>query len=130
LEFHKIGWVQTGLINRILTLFIVLCFSSAIYANRHYLEMYKQSHPKRLAQNEPGKPKIIGDVYIHPTANVDPTAVVSSLFEFLSVRQQHSRKIDSSIAWTKCIDRSKCYDRAWCARARVDNLAKHFAARP
>jgi mannose-1-phosphate guanylyltransferase len=38
--------------------------------------MYRDSHPKRLARNEPGKPKIIGDVYIHPTANVDPTAVL------------------------------------------------------
>lgn len=49
---------------------------SAIYANRHYLEMYKENHSERLAKNESGKPKIIGDVFIHPTAKVDSTAVL------------------------------------------------------
>ncbi|XP_032818232.1 mannose-1-phosphate guanylyltransferase regulatory subunit alpha isoform X1 [Petromyzon marinus] len=49
---------------------------SAIYANRLYLSSYHNTHPERLSENGSGKPKVIGDVYIHSTANVDPTAVL------------------------------------------------------
>uniref|UniRef100_A0A8C1GLH9 GDP-mannose pyrophosphorylase Ab n=1 Tax=Cyprinus carpio TaxID=7962 RepID=A0A8C1GLH9_CYPCA len=49
---------------------------SAIYASRLYLKQYHQTHPERLATNRDGTPKIIGDVYIHPTANIDPSAVL------------------------------------------------------
>lgn len=49
----------------------------AIYANRHYLALYKENFPLRLANNAERKCKIIGDVYIHPTAYVEATAVVS-----------------------------------------------------
>lgn len=49
---------------------------SAIYANRHYLELYHETHPDRLAQNKEGNPSIVGDVFIHPTANVHPTAML------------------------------------------------------
>ncbi|XP_070570338.1 mannose-1-phosphate guanylyltransferase regulatory subunit alpha-A-like isoform X1 [Ptychodera flava] len=49
---------------------------SAIYANRHYLELYHKYHPERLAENGEGKARIIGDVFIHPTATVDPTATL------------------------------------------------------
>jgi Nucleoside-diphosphate-sugar pyrophosphorylase involved in lipopolysaccharide biosynthesis/translation initiation factor 2B, gamma/epsilon subunits (eIF-2Bgamma/eIF-2Bepsilon) len=58
---------------------------SAIYANRHYLELYRSRHADRLAQGdvaiEDEKEKkmcnIIGDVYIHPSASIHPTAAVS-----------------------------------------------------
>lgn len=50
---------------------------SAIYANRHYLELYRHVTPDRLAEESAGDgPKIIGDVFIHVTATVDPTAVL------------------------------------------------------
>ncbi|XP_037785138.1 mannose-1-phosphate guanyltransferase alpha-A-like isoform X1 [Penaeus monodon] len=49
---------------------------SAIYANRHYLQLYHKQKEDRLATNGPDKPTIIGDVYIHPTASVDPSAVL------------------------------------------------------
>ncbi|EDO44783.1 predicted protein [Nematostella vectensis] len=49
---------------------------SAIYANRNFLNLYQQSHPKRLATNAHGKPMIIGDVYVHPSAVVDTSAVL------------------------------------------------------
>ncbi|XP_053140998.1 mannose-1-phosphate guanyltransferase alpha isoform X3 [Hemicordylus capensis] len=49
---------------------------SAIYANRLYLSCYSQCHPERLAQNHPGGPTIRGNVYIHPTASVDASAVL------------------------------------------------------
>jgi mannose-1-phosphate guanylyltransferase len=56
---------------------------SAIYANRHYLELYRSRHADQLAQGdakaEEGKERrcnIIGDVYIHPTASVHTTATV------------------------------------------------------
>ncbi|XP_073962919.1 GDP-mannose pyrophosphorylase A [Choristoneura fumiferana] len=42
---------------------------SAIYANRHYLELHR-THPSQHNNN------ILPDVYIHPTANVDDSAVV------------------------------------------------------
>lgn len=48
---------------------------SAIYANRHYLELYRSHHPQRLAQNQ--EATVIGDVYIHQSASVHPTSVVS-----------------------------------------------------
>ncbi|CAL1535662.1 unnamed protein product [Lymnaea stagnalis] len=49
---------------------------AAVYANRHYLAIYRDTHPERLAKNSEGSPKIIGDVFIHPTATVHPTAVL------------------------------------------------------
>jgi mannose-1-phosphate guanylyltransferase len=53
---------------------------SAIYANRQYLDMYRKRQPGRLA-GYPGKGdnvphKIIGDVYIHPTAQIHPSCVI------------------------------------------------------
>ncbi|KAL0268220.1 UNVERIFIED_CONTAM: hypothetical protein PYX00_010246 [Menopon gallinae] len=48
----------------------------AIYANRHYLALYKENFPARLAQDGKRQCKIIGDVYIHPTACIDSTAVL------------------------------------------------------
>ncbi|CAF0838205.1 unnamed protein product [Rotaria sordida] len=51
--------------------------SSVIYANRHYLELYRMYHPERLyKQNDSKGPTIIGDVFIHPTACVAPSAVL------------------------------------------------------
>ena len=49
---------------------------SAIYANRHYLDLYRQTHPNWLTKNSESGPKIVGDVFIHPSASVDPTATV------------------------------------------------------
>lgn len=49
---------------------------SAIYANRHYLELYRREHPERLAQPGPDGPTILGDVFVHATASVDPTATL------------------------------------------------------
>ena len=53
-----------------------MVISSAIYANRVYLELYIKNHPKRLAKNGEGLPRIIGNVFIHPSATVDPSATV------------------------------------------------------
>lgn len=49
---------------------------SAIYANRHYLELYREGHVERLAENGDGRPTILGDVFIHPTATVDASATL------------------------------------------------------
>lgn len=53
---------------------------SAIYANRHYLELYRRTHPERLAHLDTATndkmTTIIPDVYIHPKACVHPTAVL------------------------------------------------------
>uniref|UniRef100_A0A1Q3FIB6 Putative gdp-mannose pyrophosphorylase/mannose-1-phosphate guanylyltransferase n=1 Tax=Culex tarsalis TaxID=7177 RepID=A0A1Q3FIB6_CULTA len=58
---------------------------SAIYANRHYLTLYKNTHPERLAnagqktsEHSQGSLicNIIPDVHIHPTASVHPTATL------------------------------------------------------
>lgn len=61
-----------------------LYYSAAIYTNRHYLAIYRRTHPERLAVNGEGKPKVTGDVFIHPTAQVHPTAVVCVLL-FMNV---------------------------------------------
>ena len=50
---------------------------SAIYANRNYLTLYRKLHPELLAISKPEGPKIIGDVYIHPSATIDSSATVS-----------------------------------------------------
>ncbi len=84
----------------VVTVILPSFFRSAIYASRLYLNQYHTTHPERLATNREGGPKtrgmytcclserglcarllmhvfILGNVYIHPTANIDPTAVVS-----------------------------------------------------
>ncbi|KAG7300969.1 hypothetical protein JYU34_015324 [Plutella xylostella] len=45
---------------------------SAIYANRHYLQLYRRRAPARLSLG----PHLLPDVYIHPTATVDESAVI------------------------------------------------------
>uniref|UniRef100_H2YNN3 Uncharacterized protein n=1 Tax=Ciona savignyi TaxID=51511 RepID=H2YNN3_CIOSA len=45
---------------------------SALHANRAILEMYKSTHPNRLNDDK----NCIGNVAIHPTAEVDPTAML------------------------------------------------------
>ncbi|XP_050307587.1 mannose-1-phosphate guanyltransferase alpha-A [Anthonomus grandis grandis] len=51
--------------------------SSAIYANRHYLELYREKHPERLATGKMTETcTIIPDVHIDPTAVIHPTAVI------------------------------------------------------
>jgi mannose-1-phosphate guanylyltransferase len=57
--------------------------SSAVPANALYLAQYSQTYPERLAKNEVGGPEIVGDVYIHPTAIVDPGAKVCNVHKFL-----------------------------------------------
>lgn len=52
---------------------------AAIYANRHYLTLYRQKKPELLAPSEDFDNRIIGDVHIHPTALVDSTSVVRIL---------------------------------------------------
>ncbi|EIE92080.1 hypothetical protein RO3G_16791 [Rhizopus delemar RA 99-880] len=51
---------------------------SAIAANALYLEAAARENSDRLAKNTPGGPEIIGAVYIHPSAQVDPTAKKAS----------------------------------------------------
>ncbi|XP_061004649.1 mannose-1-phosphate guanyltransferase alpha isoform X4 [Dama dama] len=52
---------------------------SALYASRLYLSQYQLTHPERLAKHTPGGPRIRGNVYIHPTAKVAPSAVGTGL---------------------------------------------------
>uniref|UniRef100_A0A0N4ZCY2 NTP_transferase domain-containing protein n=1 Tax=Parastrongyloides trichosuri TaxID=131310 RepID=A0A0N4ZCY2_PARTI len=49
---------------------------AALYANRHYLRLYKERHSKRLASKDKGCCIIEGDVFIDPTATIDPTAKI------------------------------------------------------
>ena len=55
--------------------------ASAIYANRQYLDLYRKRQPERLAGTHPisASVQIIGDVFIHPTAQIHPTCVVRLL---------------------------------------------------
>lgn len=52
---------------------------SAIYANRHFLEMYRHRRTKAIDGDEAHPVcNIIGDVYIHPSATIHPTAMVNT----------------------------------------------------
>ena len=46
---------------------------SALFANRAILDSYNKKHPELLTEQNNCR----GNVYIHPSAEVDPTAVVS-----------------------------------------------------
>uniref|UniRef100_A0A915DEW9 Nucleotidyl transferase domain-containing protein n=1 Tax=Ditylenchus dipsaci TaxID=166011 RepID=A0A915DEW9_9BILA len=48
--------------------------SAALYANRHYLRLYREKCPERLATGNLAE--IVGDVVIDPTAIIDPTAKI------------------------------------------------------
>ena len=76
---------------------------AAIYANRHYLNLFRQTNPSRLAKsqencngnngdlhvNNTKNPEIIGDVYVHPSADIHPSAVVSKNFiSFFNIGKQ------------------------------------------
>ena len=52
--------------------------ASAVYANRHYLQLYKTKRPERLASSAGGSVacNIIGNVFIHPTARIHSSAVI------------------------------------------------------
>lgn len=99
---------------------------SAIYANKHYLNLYHVQHPERLAKNSPGHPQIIGDVFIHPTATVHSTATLGpnvsigkgvtigpgvrireSIILGDAVIQDHSCILYSIIGWNSVVG-------AWC----------------
>lgn len=60
---------------------------SAIYANRHYLELYRSKHPERLnnLHMEGGvRCQIISDVHIHPSAIIHKTAmVIINIFKYI-----------------------------------------------
>lgn len=61
--------------------------SSAIYANRHYLELYRSKHPEKLAGGKQAEQcKIIPDVYIDVSAQIHPTAVVSKIKHLLNIK--------------------------------------------
>ncbi|KAF2896615.1 hypothetical protein ILUMI_09558 [Ignelater luminosus] len=57
---------------------------SAIYANRHYLELYRIKHPERLCQTQTSAAgdscknicDIFPDVHIHPSATIHHTAAI------------------------------------------------------
>lgn len=53
--------------------------ASAIYANRHYLNLYQSKGRDRLVNpdaNGNNGPRIVGNVFVHDTAVVDPSAVI------------------------------------------------------
>uniref|UniRef100_A0A0N5B003 NTP_transferase domain-containing protein n=1 Tax=Syphacia muris TaxID=451379 RepID=A0A0N5B003_9BILA len=47
--------------------------AAVLYANRHYLRLYRKSNPSRLCED---RAEIVGDVYIDPTAQIHPTAKI------------------------------------------------------
>ena len=52
---------------------------AAVYANRHYLDLFRRTRPERLAQSSgEGSPRILENVFIHHGAKIHPDAVVST----------------------------------------------------
>jgi mannose-1-phosphate guanylyltransferase len=49
---------------------------SAVPVNAMYLQHFAKTQLKELAQNKPGMPEIVGNVYIHPTAIVDASSKI------------------------------------------------------
>lgn len=95
---------------------------SAIYASRLYLNQYHKTHPERLATIKDGGPNIIGNVYVHLTANIDPSAVLGpnvsigtgvtigagvrvreSIILHGATLQDHSCVLNSIIGWDSTI---------------------------
>jgi len=79
---------------------------SAIYANRHYLQLYAQNGTlNRLAkQKAEGSPVIQGDVFIHPTAKVDETAVLGPNVSIgCNVKIGAGARIRESIVLSNCV---------------------------
>ncbi|XP_046701318.1 mannose-1-phosphate guanyltransferase alpha-A isoform X2 [Silurus meridionalis] len=95
---------------------------SAIYASRLYLNQYHKTHTERLATNKDEGPRVIGNVYIHPTANIDPSAVLGpnvsigtgvtigagvrvreSIILHGATLQDHSCVLNSIIGWDSTI---------------------------
>ncbi|KAM7104714.1 mannose-1-phosphate guanylyltransferase regulatory subunit alpha isoform 2-T4 [Molossus nigricans] len=66
---------------------------SALYASRLYLGQYQLTHPERLTKHSPGGPRIRGNVYIHPTAKVAPSAV------------EHTCVLHSIVGWGSTVGR-------------------------
>lgn len=64
---------------------------SAIYANRHYLQLYHEKHPERLKKpNEGGEECTVHpDVHIDPSAVIHPSAVVILQLHGTSVVKDH-----------------------------------------
>ncbi|TKR92597.1 hypothetical protein L596_007222 [Steinernema carpocapsae] len=51
--------------------------AAALYANRHYLRLYRERHPDRLSSSaQVGGAEIVGDVFIDSSAKVHPTAKI------------------------------------------------------
>ena len=81
-------------------------FRATIYANRNYLKIYRTRNPELLTQSSDKGPRIIGDVYIHPTAQVDSTAVVCFTHTLMW--------IDSCTYYTHIDDTCRCiYGITW-----------------
>ena len=65
---------------------MILCWrqvktaGAAVYANRHYLDLFRRTRPERLAQSGggEGRPRILENVFIHHGAKIHPDAVVST----------------------------------------------------
>ncbi|CAH2305282.1 mannose-1-phosphate guanyltransferase alpha isoform X1 [Pelobates cultripes] len=97
---------------------------SAIYASRLYLNQYHTTHPERLSLTENSGPTILGNVYIHPTAKVDHSAVLGpnvsvgmgvvvgagvrireSIILHGAVLQDHSCVLNTIVGWDSSIGR-------------------------
>ena len=76
-----------------------MLFRSAVPANAAYLEKYAEEEPERLAKKKENGPEIVGAVYIHPSATVDPTAkVCNPLYFITSVLEQPPSPFTWSVA--------------------------------
>lgn len=85
---------------------------SAIYANRHYLELYRTKDPDRLYKNHGDGCKIYPDVYVDKAALIHPSAVVRK-FQFFYV---------NSFDLIKTLVGPKCKHWSWSnSRSRCKN---------
>lgn len=81
-----------------------------------YLSQFRHNSPDLLATGTRSL-TIVGDVYVHPSAKVHPTAKVGR-FKFYKFRNSplllNNFIICSWTDWSKCLDICKCSYWSWC----------------
>jgi hypothetical protein len=73
---------------------VILRIRSVLEANHMYLAFLRESAPEQLAKSGPGLPDIVGNVRIHKTAVVHPTAKV--------------------VSYSACVAKRVCRQLKWC----------------
>ena len=100
---------------------------SPITANRYYLKHYAKTKPDYLSpptnasgSDRPIVPSIVGEVYIHPSAKIHPTAKVMIILEYVRCLSDRCIHLYTMVDWIQCVDQCRLCDWRGCACPRLD----------